>query len=65
MRWFRWCLAVAALWRLFGPVLPLPWPRPQQHPWRVPARTMFVGDRELSVREVGPADGPPVVLIHG
>jgi 3-oxoadipate enol-lactonase len=26
---------------------------------------MFVGDRELSVREAGPVDGPPVILIHG
>ncbi|MGH8958212.1 MAG: alpha/beta fold hydrolase [Acidimicrobiia bacterium] len=65
MRSVRWGLAAAALWRLFGPVLPLPWGRAQKHPWRVPARTIFAGDRELSVREVGPVDGPPVVLIHG
>ena len=65
MKWLRRGLVAAVLWRLFGPVMPLPWPHPQRHPWRVPARTMFVGDRELSVREVGPVDGPPVVLIHG
>ena len=65
MRWLRRSLWAAALWRLFGPVIPLPWPRPQKHPWRIPARTMFVGDRELSIREVGPLDGSPLVLIHG
>ncbi|HJR86088.1 MAG TPA: alpha/beta hydrolase [Acidimicrobiia bacterium] len=65
MKWFRRGLLAAAMWRLFGPVVPLPWPRPQKHPWRIPARTMFAGNRELSIREVGPLDGPPLVLIHG
>ena len=65
MKWFRRGLVAAVLWRLFGPVLPLPWPEPQNHPWRIPARTMFAGDRELSIREVGPVDGPPLVLLHG
>ena len=65
MKWFRRGLMAAVLWRLFGPILPVPWPRPQKHPWRIPARTMFAGDRELSIREVGPLDGPPLVLIHG
>ena len=63
MKWLKRGIVAAVLWRLFGPVLPPPWRQPQQHPWRIPARTMFVGDRELSVREVG--QGPPVVLIHG
>lgn len=65
MKWLRRGLWAAALWRLFGPIVPLPWPRPQKHPWRIPARTMFAGDRELSIREVGPVDGSPLVLIHG
>lgn len=61
----KWSLAAAILWRLFGPVIPPRWRHPQQHPWQVPARTVFVGERELSVREAGRQDGPPVVLIHG
>lgn len=38
---------------------------PQTHPLKVPGRTVFVGDLEVFVRETGPADGPPVVLVHG
>jgi 3-oxoadipate enol-lactonase len=52
-------------YRLFGPD---PAPRfepPQLHPWRIPGRTVFVGDEEFLVREAGPTDGPPVLLIHG
>ena len=65
MKWVRRGLFVAIVWRLFGPVLPPRWRKPQEHPWRVPARTLFVGDRELSIREAGPLSGSPVVLIHG
>ena len=65
MKWLKRGLALATAWRLLGPVIPPRWKRPQVHPWRVPARTYFVGDRELSVREAGPVDGKPVVLIHG
>lgn len=58
-------LALASVVRLFGPI-PRPAFRPgQEHPWRIPGRTVFVGDNEFLVREAGPADGPPVVLIHG
>ena len=60
-------LAVAAWvgWRLFGPD---PSPRftgPQVRPVRIPGRSVFVGDEEFFVREVGPEDAPPIVLIHG
>lgn len=65
MKWIRRGLFVSIAWRLFGPVLPPRWRKPQEHPWRVPARTLFVADRELSIREAGPVDGPAIVLIHG
>lgn len=60
-------LAVAGWvgWRLFGPD---PSPRftgPQVRPVRIPGRSVFVGDEEFFVREVGPEDAPPIVLIHG
>lgn len=65
MKWLRRGLVVALAWRLFGPVLPPRWRKPQEHPWRVPARTLFVGDREFAIREAGPLSGSPVVLVHG
>ena len=65
MKWIWRGLFLAIAWRLFGPVLPPHWRKPQEHPWRVPARTIFVAERELSIREAGPLSGPPVVLIHG
>lgn len=37
----------------------------QRHPLRVPGRTVFVGDQEVFVREMGDPDLPPLVLIHG
>lgn len=61
----RRLIYVAVAWRAFGPQ---PSPRfrpPQEHPWRLPGRTVFVGDEEYLVREAGPEDADPVVLIHG
>ncbi len=58
-------MGMVVLWRLLGPT---PWPRfrpPQETPWRLAGRTVFVGDTEFLVREAGPEDGDPVVLIHG
>jgi pimeloyl-ACP methyl ester carboxylesterase len=52
-------------WRLFGPDLPPPYHGVQDRPLRVPGRTVFVGRKELFVREAGPADAPVVVLVHG
>lgn len=54
-------LAVRAL----GPVLIPRFRQPQEHPWRTPGRTVFVADSEFLVREAGPADGEPLLLIHG
>jgi 3-oxoadipate enol-lactonase len=65
MKIFWRVLIFLALWRMFGPVIPPRWRVGQVHPWKVPARTVFAGDREMSVREVGPVDAPVIVLIHG
>jgi len=53
------------LWRLFGPELMPRFVSPQRRPIRVPGRSVFVGEHELFVREVGPEDAPPLVLVHG
>ncbi len=53
------------VWRLFAPPLRPRFRPPQEHPWRLGGRTVFVGDEEFLVRETGPADGPPVLLVHG
>jgi 3-oxoadipate enol-lactonase len=65
MKLFWRLLIFVALWRMFGPVVPPWWRAQQEHPWKVPARTVFAGDREISVREVGPIGAPVIVLIHG
>ncbi|HEY6628396.1 MAG TPA: alpha/beta hydrolase [Acidimicrobiia bacterium] len=53
------------LWRLFGPVLSPRFRSPQEHPWRHVGHTVFVGDQEFLVRDLGPDDAPPLLLIHG
>jgi pimeloyl-ACP methyl ester carboxylesterase len=50
---------------MFAPVIPPRWRARQEHPWKVNARTVFAGDREISVREVGSSEAPVIVLIHG
>ena len=52
-------------WRLFGPDLAPAYTSGQERPLRVPGRTVFVGDREFFVRETGPQEAPPIVLVHG
>jgi 3-oxoadipate enol-lactonase len=65
VRWLRRVLCGLLVWRLFGPPMRPRFASPQEHPWRLGGRTVFVGDQEFLVRETGPADGPPVVLVHG
>lgn len=65
MKFFWRILLFLTLWRMFGPVIPPRWRAHQEHPWKIPARTVFAGDREMSVREVGPMEAPVIVLIHG
>ncbi|MCZ6519419.1 MAG: alpha/beta hydrolase [Actinobacteria bacterium] len=65
MRLLRWVFGSGLVWRLFGPTLKPRFKTPQEHPWRLPGRTVFVGDEEFLVREAGPEDGDPILLIHG
>jgi len=65
MRFWRWALGTWVGFRLFGPVLGPRFKPPQEHPWRLPARTVFVGDEEFIVREAGPEGTEPILLIHG
>ena len=53
------------LWRFFAPVLKPEFKPPQDHPWRLSGKTVFVGDQEFLVRTAGPENGRPVLLIHG
>ncbi len=64
-KWLVRFLLLYVLWRWLGPE---PRPRfspPQQHPLRLAGQSVFVGERELFVRQAGPEDAPPVLLIHG
>lgn len=61
----RWGLSMVLAWRVFGPIVTPRFKPGQRHPWRIPGRLVYVGDREYLVRQTGPEDGPPVVLIHG
>jgi pimeloyl-ACP methyl ester carboxylesterase len=51
--------------RALAPVVAPKFKQPQVHPWRQPGRTVFVGDSEFLVREAGPEDGDPLLVIHG
>jgi pimeloyl-ACP methyl ester carboxylesterase len=61
----RRLVAIWLLWRLFGPTIRPRFTPLQEHPWRLPGRTVFVGDEEFLVRVAGPEEGEPVLLIHG
>ncbi|NND02232.1 MAG: alpha/beta fold hydrolase, partial [Acidimicrobiia bacterium] len=54
-----------AAWRLLGPETGPRYSPGQVRPLRVPGRSVFVGEKEFFVREAGPVDGPPLVLVHG
>lgn len=54
-----------AAWRLFGPELPRRYPPGQVRPVRLTGRSVLVGEREFFVREHGPPEAPPLVLVHG
>ena len=65
MKLLRRFLFAVASWRLIGPPLRPRFRAEQEHPFRIPAITVFAGDREFAVREVGPRDAPVLVMIHG
>ncbi len=65
MRWWAKLGLAALVTRALAPNLTPRFSHPQVHPWRQPGRTVFVADREFLVREAGPEDAEPVVLIHG
>ena len=50
---------------MFGPRVQPQFNPPQEHPLRVPGRTVFVGDDEYLVREMGAGEGTPTLLVHG
>ncbi|MCP3977570.1 MAG: alpha/beta hydrolase [bacterium] len=54
-----------AAYRLFGPEIAPRYVPGQERPVHIPGRTVFVGERELFVREAGHIDAPPLVLVHG
>lgn len=60
-----WLVGGWAAWRLFGPEAGPRFSPGQERPIRIPGRTVFVGEREFFVRELGPEDAPPLVLVHG
>jgi pimeloyl-ACP methyl ester carboxylesterase len=64
-RWIGYAAVGWVAWRLLGPELTPRFRGLQQNALRVPGRTVLVGENELFVREAGPEDAPPLVLIHG
>lgn len=61
----KWSAAGWFVWRVFGPEVQPRFVSNQVRPLRLTGRTVFVGEREFFVRETGPADAPPLVLVHG
>lgn len=54
-----------AAWRLFGPEVPPRFRGRQERPAGMTGRTVVAGRHEFFVRELGPVDAPPLVLLHG
>ncbi len=65
MSFLKKLAAVFLLWRMFGPELRPSFEPNQVHPMQIPGRTVFVNGREVFIREAGPQDGTPIVLVHG
>lgn len=65
MKFWTKTILAALVVRALAPVLSPKFKQPQIHPWRQPGRTVFVGDSEFLVREAGPKDGDPLLVIHG
>ncbi len=65
MGFWKKALVGTVVARALSPVVAPRFRPPQTHPWRQQGRTVFVGDNEYLVREAGPENGDPVVLIHG
>lgn len=65
MKWWKWALLAGVAWRAFGPRVQPRFKPPQEHPLRIPGRTVYVGDDEFLVREMGPETDVPVLLVHG
>lgn len=65
MRWLKGIALALVAWRIFGPIVGPRFRPPQEHPWRIPGRTVFVGDQEFLIRDFGDPAAPPIVLIHG
>ena len=64
-RLVKWLLYGLLAWRVAGPIIAPKWSPPQDHPWEIEGRTVFVDGREFMVRQAGPLDAPDLVLIHG
>ena len=52
-------------WRMFGRETSPRISGPQERPEGPQGRTILAGRQEFFVREAGPVDGPPLVLLHG
>lgn len=65
MKLFKRLFFALILWRLFGPEIRPSFAPNQTHPMEIPGRTVFVNGREVFIREAGPVDGLPIVLVHG
>lgn len=66
MKFWKWALIGGVAWRAFGPRVQPGFKPPQEHPLRIPGRTVFVGDDEFLFREMGVENDPiPILLVHG
>jgi pimeloyl-ACP methyl ester carboxylesterase len=65
IRWLKRLFWLWLGWRVLGPEPQPKTDEGQEHPLRLPGRSVFVGDNEFFVREAGDSDSPPLVLVHG